>query len=182
MAEQQTALITAGGSGIGLQMAHQFLANGYQVAITDIDKAALNAAQQAFAFSYLSAGRCLQWDSMRAVEHELDNRWARLDVVMANAGIAGPTSYVEDVTGRLETLYRCEFGWRLSGLPVCSPPDETTRLWCHYTHLFNSRAVWLSVSFALCCGKMGHYRADENIGDGIGAVSCAGQCHLSRGR
>ena len=26
MAEQQTALITAGGSGIGLQMAHQFLA------------------------------------------------------------------------------------------------------------------------------------------------------------
>ena len=98
MAEKQTALITAGGSGIGLQMAHQFLANGYEVAITDIDEAALNKAQKA-----LPSAICLQADvaneaSMRAVEHELDNRWARLDVVMANAGIAGPTSYIEDVT------------------------------------------------------------------------------------
>ena len=42
---------------------------------------------------------------MRAVEHELDNRWACLDVVMANAGIAGPTSYVEDVT--LEDWKHC---------------------------------------------------------------------------
>ena len=42
---------------------------------------------------------------MRAVEHELDNRWGSLDVVMANAGIAGPTSYVEDVT--LEDWKHC---------------------------------------------------------------------------
>ena len=98
MAEQQTALITAGGSGIGLQMAHQFLANGYQVAITDIDKAALNAAQQALPSAICLQADVANEDSMRAVEHELDNRWARLDVVMANAGIAGPTSYVEDLS------------------------------------------------------------------------------------
>ena len=98
MTDKKTALITAGGSGIGLQMARQFLENGYDVAITDIDDAALEHAQQA-----LPSVICLQADAgdeagMRSVEQELDNRWTQLDVVMANAGIAGPTAYVEDVT------------------------------------------------------------------------------------
>lgn len=97
MADKQTVLITAGGSGIGLQMARQFLADGYEVAVTDIDDAALEHTQKV-----LPSLICLHADAsdekgMRTVEHELDTRWDSLDVVMANAGSAGPTSYVEDV-------------------------------------------------------------------------------------
>ena len=106
MAEQQTALITAGGSGIGLQMAHQFLANGYQVAITDIDKA---AAQTPHNRPCPQLSVCTQMLQMRTVCARLNMSWTtaghRLDVVMANAGIAGPTSYVEDV--KLEDWKHC---------------------------------------------------------------------------
>ena len=97
MTEQKTALITAGGSGIGLQMAHHFVANGYEVAITDIDTAALNRTEQALPSVICMHADAANEDHMRAVELELYNRWANLDVVMANAGIAGPTSYIEDI-------------------------------------------------------------------------------------
>jgi len=43
--------------------------------------------------------------SMRDVYADLRSRWARLDVVMANAGIAGPTAAIEDV--RLDDWRRC---------------------------------------------------------------------------
>ena len=97
MADKQTVLITAGGSGIGLQMARQFLAGGYEAAVTDNDKAALHKAQQALPSLICLFADAADEADMAVVEHDLNNRWSRLDVLMANAGIAGPTSYIEDV-------------------------------------------------------------------------------------
>jgi NAD(P)-dependent dehydrogenase (short-subunit alcohol dehydrogenase family) len=84
------ALITAGGSGIGRAMADGFDAAGYDVWIADVDAAALADAP-----SHWTARRCdaSNEGEMAALFAELDG----LDVLCANAGIAGPTALVEDI-------------------------------------------------------------------------------------
>jgi NAD(P)-dependent dehydrogenase (short-subunit alcohol dehydrogenase family) len=83
-------LITAGASGIGRAMGEGFAAAGYGVAVTDVDTTALAACPadwQCFEASAADEARMAQ------VFGGLD----RLDVLCANAGIAGPTALVEDV-------------------------------------------------------------------------------------
>lgn len=94
----QNVLITAGASGIGLAMANAFLATGAQVAITDIDDEALSlaASQQPDLLTY--QGDAANQNDMKAVFSDLQERWDRLDVLQANAGIAGVTAPIEDVS------------------------------------------------------------------------------------
>ncbi|MDE1130233.1 MAG: SDR family oxidoreductase [Ascidiaceihabitans sp.] len=83
-------LVTAGGSGIGHAMATEFDAAGFDVWVTDVDEAALAAVP-----SNWTAVRC---DASN--EAEMAALFARLDgldVLCANAGIAGPTALVEDI-------------------------------------------------------------------------------------
>ena len=83
-------LITAGASGIGRAMAEGFDAAGFDVWVTDVDEAAL-------------AGVPANWTAVRcdaSDEGEMAALFARmdgLDVLCANAGIAGPTASVEDI-------------------------------------------------------------------------------------
>ena len=83
-------LITAGASGIGLAMAQAFARQGDEVWVTDVDAAALDALPDGI------AGRhCDAVDEDRLVE--VMGEIGALDVLCANAGIAGPTAKVEDV-------------------------------------------------------------------------------------
>lgn len=97
--------ITAGGSGLGLAMAKAFMADGAKVAVTDMDKTALADASASLPdlLTYEADASCEE--AMRDVFADLRNRWETLDVVMANAGIAGPTAAIEDV--RLDDWKRC---------------------------------------------------------------------------
>ncbi|MFK7835395.1 MAG: SDR family oxidoreductase [Sulfitobacter sp.] len=84
-------LITAGASGIGRAMGEAFDAAGYEVWVTDLNADALAACPAAW--------QCFEVDAvdeagMGAIFAKLDH----LDVLCANAGIAGPTALVEDVT------------------------------------------------------------------------------------
>jgi len=97
--------ITAGGSGLGLAMARAFMADGAHVAVTDMDPAALAEAGKTLPGLLTFEADAANEQAMRKVFAELQNRWERLDVVMANAGIAGPTAAIEDV--RLEDWQRC---------------------------------------------------------------------------
>lgn len=105
MTDKKTVLITAGGSGIGLQMARRFLSDGYQVAVTDVDETALGKAQQALPALICFLADAADENAMRSVTADLDQRWPSLDVVMANAGSAGPTAFIEEVA--LEDWRRC---------------------------------------------------------------------------
>lgn len=105
MTDKKTVLITAGASGIGLQMAKRFMSDGYQVAVTDIDEAALDSAQQAIPKLVCFHADAADETTMRTVTQDLDRRWSCLDVVMANAGSAGPTAFIEQV--KLEDWKRC---------------------------------------------------------------------------
>ena len=81
------ALITGGTSGIGLETARQFIAEGATVAITGRSQSALDAAGQALAGKALlllsDAGDIPQ---QRELVQRLGLRWPRLDVLYINAG------------------------------------------------------------------------------------------------
>jgi NAD(P)-dependent dehydrogenase (short-subunit alcohol dehydrogenase family) len=93
-------LVTAGASGIGLAMARGYQEAGAEVWVTDIDEGALAALPAG-----ITGRRADATDeaAMAAVFCELET--GGLDVLCANAGIAGPTALVEDIA--LEDWRRC---------------------------------------------------------------------------
>ncbi len=85
--------ITAGANGIGKVMADSYAACGASVFVSDIDAAALAGCGH--------AGMVADAGDLTAIEAFMDAALAHhngLDVLVNNAGIAGPTKRVEDVT------------------------------------------------------------------------------------
>tara|TARA_R110002049_G_scaffold140930_7_gene302363 strand:- start:14425 stop:15174 length:750 start_codon:yes stop_codon:yes gene_type:complete len=83
-------LITAGASGIGRAMAEGFDAAGYGIWVTDVDAAGLDACPAHWQRHMASAA---DEEAMRDVIGHM----GQIDVLCANAGIAGPTARIEDV-------------------------------------------------------------------------------------
>jgi NAD(P)-dependent dehydrogenase (short-subunit alcohol dehydrogenase family) len=93
---EQRVLITAGASGIGREIARAFASNGAKVFVCDIDAAALDE----FAEEIMGLGTNVCDISKR---EDIDQMIAAgiaalggLDVLVNNAGIAGPTTPVEE--------------------------------------------------------------------------------------
>ncbi|MEX5562528.1 SDR family oxidoreductase [Pseudophaeobacter sp. 1A16562] len=86
-------LITAGASGIGRAMGEAFDAAGAEVWVTDLDPAALEALPDHW---HCHAANAALEPEMRAVFDKIADAGG-LDVLCANAGIAGPTALVEDI-------------------------------------------------------------------------------------
>lgn len=87
-------LITAGASGVGRAMAEAFDAVGAQVWVADVDAAALATCPDHWQRSQVNVADESAVAGMFAV---IEATWGGLDVLCANAGIAGPTAMVEDV-------------------------------------------------------------------------------------
>jgi NAD(P)-dependent dehydrogenase (short-subunit alcohol dehydrogenase family) len=91
-------LVTAGAAGIGRVIASAFTARGARVAVCDVDEAALagfRAAQpEALALRADVADEAQVEAMFAAVRQQLGG----LDVLVNNAGIAGPTAGIEQVT------------------------------------------------------------------------------------
>ena len=90
-------LVTAGAAGIGRAIAQTFAVHGARVHICDVDQAALEASASEgpdISRSLTDVSRVDQVDRLFAdVKRELGG----LDVLVNNAGIAGPTAKVEDI-------------------------------------------------------------------------------------
>ena len=84
-------LITAGGSGIGAAMAAGFADAGHDVWVTDIAPEVQDGLHRA---SVVDASDDA---AMAALFAEVEAAWGGVDVICANAGIAGPTAALEDV-------------------------------------------------------------------------------------
>jgi NAD(P)-dependent dehydrogenase (short-subunit alcohol dehydrogenase family) len=83
-------LITAGASGIGRAMGAAFEAAGHEVWVTDVNAAALEELPRAW--------RCHQADAVdEAAMAAVIGQMGQIDVLCANAGIAGPTAQIEDI-------------------------------------------------------------------------------------
>jgi NAD(P)-dependent dehydrogenase (short-subunit alcohol dehydrogenase family) len=89
-------VVTAGAQGIGLAITEAFVAAGAEVHICDVNDDFLASAKVNFpgvSQSRTDVSNEAQVDAMFA---ELSARWGGLDVLVNNAGIAGPTAKVED--------------------------------------------------------------------------------------
>jgi NAD(P)-dependent dehydrogenase (short-subunit alcohol dehydrogenase family) len=87
-------LITAGASGIGRAMGEGFAAIGADVWVVDVDAAALADCPDNWRKTNASAA---DEAAVAALFDEIGQVWGGLDVLCANAGIAGPTALVEDI-------------------------------------------------------------------------------------
>ena len=98
----QQVLITAGGSGIGLAMAEAFAAAGADVWITDVVAEHVDAVPSGWKASLVDASN---EEEMASLFKDIADQWGGLNVLCANAGIAGPTALIEDVA--LSDWRRC---------------------------------------------------------------------------
>lgn len=102
-------LITAGANGIGLVMAQAFAALGDRVWVTDVDAAMLADLPPGIRGSQCDAS---SEPAMDLLFLDLVAEWGGLDVLVANAGIKGPTAAIEDMP--LEGWHQC-LGVNLDG-------------------------------------------------------------------
>ena len=92
--DPSVALVTGAARGIGLATARRFLADGWSVALLDIDRVTLAAAERELAAAF-GAARVLALGADVASEAEvagavaqLEARYGRLRALVNNAGIA----------------------------------------------------------------------------------------------
>ena len=87
--QNKTALITGGTSGIGLETARQFIAEGARVAVTGTNPATIEQARAALGPDVLivkaDAGNVAEQQEVARVVGEA---FGKLDVLFVNAGIA----------------------------------------------------------------------------------------------
>lgn len=102
-------LITAGANGIGLVMARAFAALGDRVWVTDVDAGAVAALPADVRGMVCDASAEVAMDLLFA---DIARDWGGLEVMVANAGIKGPTVAIEDMP--LEGWHQC-LGVNLDG-------------------------------------------------------------------
>jgi NAD(P)-dependent dehydrogenase (short-subunit alcohol dehydrogenase family) len=90
-------LVTAGAGGIGLAIARRFAGEGARVHVCDVDDAALAAL--AASEPSITCTHCDVSDraQVKRLFEEVQKMLGGLDVLVNNAGIAGPTAKVEDM-------------------------------------------------------------------------------------
>ena len=91
---EKRVLITAGASGIGRAIGEAFAAAGAQIWVTDIDEAALEQIPKGWRRSLVNVADEAQ---MAALFGQVACDWSGIDVLCANAGLAGPTALVENI-------------------------------------------------------------------------------------
>lgn len=96
--DEQIVAITAGAGGIGLEIARHLHQLGAKLAICDIDGDALEAIGTEFPNVFRAQ---LDVSDDSAVKHFFEgvqSNFGRLDALVNNAGIAGPTGGVEEIS------------------------------------------------------------------------------------
>src|ERR1700756_4229477 len=90
--KNKTALITGGNSGIGLETARLFVAEGARVAITGRNQETLDAAVRELGPNVLAIQADItDIEATQKVVETTVAKFGKLDILFANAGIAGNT-------------------------------------------------------------------------------------------
>jgi NAD(P)-dependent dehydrogenase (short-subunit alcohol dehydrogenase family) len=87
-------LVTAGAAGIGRVIAKTFLEHGARVHVCDVDDKVLSQVEKPVTWSKCDVADVAQVDRLF---EDVQKHLGGLDVLVNNAGIAGPTGKVEDI-------------------------------------------------------------------------------------
>lgn len=110
-------LITAGAHGIGLAIARKFLQAGADVHICDVDAEACRAARAAHPGLSASVTDVSDEAQVLAMFEDVAGRWGKLDALINNAGVSGPTSRLEDTA---LDAWRTTLDVNLTGTFLCA--------------------------------------------------------------
>jgi NAD(P)-dependent dehydrogenase (short-subunit alcohol dehydrogenase family) len=101
----KTALVTGGNSGIGLAAAKMFVREGAMVAITGRDQATLDQAAREIGPNVLALrADVADAEATRQAIRTAGARFGHLDIVLANAGIAGTTPVGDTTAEQFERI------------------------------------------------------------------------------
>src|SRR6185436_14182110 len=89
-------VVTAGGAGIGRAIAATFLEHGARVQVCDVDEGALQALGRDLPAIHRVRADVAEPAQVERLFDEAKRNLGGLDVLVNNAGIAGPTAKVED--------------------------------------------------------------------------------------
>ncbi len=122
----QTALITGGGAGIGRAIALRFAEEGAQVLVNDLNaEAAEKVAAEVGGAAF--PGDVSSSESVAAMFKDVEKGFARLDVLVNNAGISG----LEGDPARVEQLAQvamAQMAETVAGGPITTHADQTVGL------------------------------------------------------
>ena len=92
-------LVTGGGSGIGLTIAQAFVETGARVHVCDASQEALDTLHEDPVNAPITAtlADVADQDAVARVFSDLESRLGGLDVLVNNAGIAGPTGGIDEL-------------------------------------------------------------------------------------
>lgn len=97
MVESRVVLVTGAAAGIGAVIARRFAADGFRVHVCDaLESAVVDFARQTPEIG-ASVADIADPAAVDRLFDEAGQRYGRLDVLVNNAGIAGPTAPVEDI-------------------------------------------------------------------------------------
>jgi NAD(P)-dependent dehydrogenase (short-subunit alcohol dehydrogenase family) len=96
-ADGQRALVTAGASGIGRAIVDALAEAGARLHVCDVDAAALAAVREAHPHAGATLADVADEAAVDRLFGEVGRTLGGLDVLVNNAGIAGPTAAIEDV-------------------------------------------------------------------------------------
>ena len=163
-------LVTAGANGIGLAIARRFASEGAKVHTCDVDEMALSAL--AASDPAITASLCDVSDRS-AVQKLFTDAMAKLgglDVLVNNAGVAGPTAKVEEMNP--EDWDRC--------LEICLTGQfNCTRL--AVPHLRKSRNASI-VNISSAAGRLGFAMRTPYAAAKWGVIGFTNRCRSSSGR
>jgi NAD(P)-dependent dehydrogenase (short-subunit alcohol dehydrogenase family) len=96
--QDRCVAVTAGAGGIGLAIARTLSAQGARLAICDVDGDALDAACKELGAEIAAMADVSDEDQVGSFFGEIRDRMGGLDALVNNAGIAGPTGGVEEIS------------------------------------------------------------------------------------
>jgi len=96
--KNKAVIVTAGGSGIGRAIAERFHHYGARVFICDIDEQAINATVSANEGMLGGVANVGDSDSVDDFFNKAIEQLGTVDVLVNNAGIAGPRKAIEDIS------------------------------------------------------------------------------------
>lgn len=115
--KQPAALVTAGGSGIGLAIARCLLESGYHVTVCDVSPDAIDAATAAEPELVGHVADVSVPEQVKQLMAAIDESRGRLDAMVNNAGIGGPRAPIDEISN---TDWQRTISVNLSGAFYCT--------------------------------------------------------------